>query len=143
MCPNKQNNMFWQVCHLNFFQKMYIPKLYRGRGSGTLSLPSSSSCISKSTTLQKLSKCEVKAWHFWNLIILQTLRFYMKSNFGKFKRSKNVIFGNFRDSELWILVKFGLEIRTSKIAKNGILALFELSEIWLAVKLYYVNKDKP
>ena len=57
--------------------------------------------------LQKLSKCEVKAWLWWNLIILLPLRFYVKSNFGEFKRSKNVIFGNFRDSELWIFGKFG------------------------------------
>ena len=32
-----------------------------------------------------------------------------KSNFGEFKRSKNVIFGNFRDTELWFFVNFGLE----------------------------------
>ena len=39
--------------------------------------------------LQKLSKCEVKP-----------LRIYVKSNFGEFKWSKNVTFGNFKDSEL-------------------------------------------
>ena len=44
------------------------------------------------TILQKLSKCEVKAWLCWNLIILLPLRFYVETNFGKFKRSKNVIF---------------------------------------------------
>ena len=51
------------------------------------------------TMLQKLSKCEVKAWLCWNLIILLwlPLRFYVKTKFGKFKRFKNVIFGNFRD----------------------------------------------
>ena len=59
--------------------------------------------------LQKLSKCEVKAWLCWNLMILLPLRFYVKSNFGKCKRSKNVIFCNFRDSEVWILVNLGLE----------------------------------
>ena len=53
------------------------------------------------TMLQKLSKCEVKAWLCCNFIILPPpLRFYVKSNFGEFKRSKNVNFGNFRDSEL-------------------------------------------
>ena len=52
------------------------------------------------TMLQKLSKCEVKAWLYWNLIILPPLRFYVKSNFSEFKRSKNVNFSNFRDSEL-------------------------------------------
>ena len=49
-----------------------------------------------STMLQKLSKCEVKAWLCWNLIILLPPQFYVKSNFGVFKRSNNVIFGNFR-----------------------------------------------
>ena len=36
------------------------------------------------TLLQKLSKCEVKAWLCCNLIILPVLRFYVKSNFGEF-----------------------------------------------------------
>ena len=53
----------------------------------------------KSTMLQKLSKCEVKAWLCWNLIILLPLWFYVKSNFGEFKWSKNIIFSNFRGSE--------------------------------------------
>ena len=53
------------------------------------------------TMLQKLSNCEVKAWLCWNLINLLPLRFYVKSNFGEFKRSNNVIFGNFRNSEFW------------------------------------------
>ena len=59
------------------------------------------------TMLQKLSICEVKARHYQNLITLLPLRFYVKSNFSEFKPSKNVIFGNFRDSELWIFDKFG------------------------------------
>ena len=50
------------------------------------------------TMLQKLSKCEVKAWLCWFLIILSPLRFYVKSNFGEFK---NVIFANFIGSEFW------------------------------------------
>ena len=88
------------------------------------------------TMLQKLSKCEVKAWLCWNLIILPPLRIYVKSNFGKFKRSKNVIFGSFRDSEIWILLNLGLEscsnllnskFRTSKIAKNDIFGSFEFT----------------
>ena len=40
------------------------------------------------TMLQKLSKCEVKAWLCWNLIILLSFRFYVKSNFGEFKMWK-------------------------------------------------------
>ena len=65
------------------------------------------------TMLQKISKCEVKAGLCWNMIILLPLRFYVKSNFGEFKRSKSVIFGNFIDSELWIFGKF----RTWKLLK--------------------------
>ena len=41
--------------------------------------------------------------------ILLPLRSYEKSNFGEFKQSKNVIFDNFRDSELCILVNLVLE----------------------------------
>ena len=59
------------------------------------------------TMLQNLSKCEVKAWLCWNLIILPTLWFYVKSNFSEIKRSINVIFGNFRDSEHWNFGEFG------------------------------------
>ena len=61
------------------------------------------------TMLQKLSKCEVKAWLCWNLIILPTLRFCVKSHFGEFIRSKNVVFCNFRGAVLWILVNLELE----------------------------------
>ena len=95
------------------------------------------------TMLQKLSKCEVKAWLCWNLMILLPLRFCVKSNFGEFKQSKNVIFGNSRDSEVWILVNFGLEscsnwlkskFSTSKIAKNDIFGLFEFAKMWFHVK---------
>ena len=76
-------------------------------------------CISSPPTmLQKLSKCEVKAWLCWNLIILPPLRFYVKSNFGELKRSKNVILANFRDSGLWIL----------KLGKFGTLKLLKFTK---------------
>ena len=55
----------------------------------------------KVTMLQKLSKYEVKAWLCWNFIVLPPHRFYVKSNFGEFKQSKYVIFGNFSGSEFW------------------------------------------
>ena len=54
----------------------------------------------KYTMLQKLSKCEAMAARYGHFSNLLPLRFYVKSNFGEFKQSKNVIFGNFRDSEL-------------------------------------------
>ena len=56
--------------------------------------------------LQRLLKYEVKAWLYQKIILLP-LWFYVKSNFGEFKQSKNVILGNLRDSELWIFRKFG------------------------------------
>ena len=96
-----------------------------------------------STMLQKLSNSEVKAWLCWNLIILLSLWFYVKSNFSEFKRSKNDVFGNFRDSKLWIWVNLGLEscsnvlkskLRTSKIAKKDIFGPFEIAKIWFHVK---------
>ena len=68
----------------------------------------------------------------------------VKSNFGKFRRSKNNIFGNFRDSELWNLVNFGLEncsnllkskFRTLKIVKINIFGPFEFTKIWFYVNL--------
>ena len=40
------------------------------------------------------------------LDILSPLRFYVKLNFGEFKQSKNVIFGN-KDTELIIFGNFG------------------------------------
>ena len=74
------------------------------------------------TMLQKLSKCEVKAWICWNLIILPPLQFYVKSNFGKFKRSKNVIFGNFRGSEFWFLVNLSI-FQVQNLPKFKVLGL--------------------
>ena len=89
------------------------------------------------TMLKKLSKCEVKVW---NLIILPPLRFYVKSNFRKFKLSKNVIFGNFRGSEFFEQLsspKF-IKIQSSeshKIAKKDIFTPFDFTKIWFHVKL--------
>ena len=51
------------------------------------------------TMLQKLSKCEVKTAQCGNFTICLPLKYYVKSNFGEFKQSKNVIFGTFRGSE--------------------------------------------
>ena len=45
--------------------------------------------------LQKLLKCEVKAAVYGHFTILPPRRFYVKSNFGEFKRSKNVTFWRF------------------------------------------------
>ena len=38
------------------------------------------------------------------VIILPPLRFYVKTTIDQFKRSKNVVFGNFRGCEFWFLV---------------------------------------
>ena len=91
----------------------------------------------KGTMFQKFSKCEVNAWLSWSLIILPPLWFYVKSNFGEFKRSKNETL-NFEP-----LVNLGLEssrawlkskLRTSKIVKNDIFGPFEFTKIWFHVK---------
>ena len=62
-------------------------------------------CAIYGTMLQKLSKCKVKAWLCCNLIFLQPLTFYVKSNFGKFKQSKNIIFAiiDILNFEIWDL----------------------------------------
>ena len=89
------------------------------------------------TMLQKLSKCEVKAWLCWYLIILPPPRFYVRSNFAEFKRSKNVVFGNFRGSEFWFLVNLSNfqvpnlpKFNVSKIALNDIFGLSKSAKLW-------------
>ena len=96
------------------------------------------------TMLQKFWKCEVKAWLSWNLIILPLLQFYMKSNFGVFKQSKNVILTIFRGSEFRFLVNLS-NFQVQKLPKFKVLSLsncqkwhfgpFEFTKIWFHVKL--------
>ena len=95
----------------------------------------------RGTMLQKLSKCEVKAWLCQNLIILLPLQFCVKYSFGEVKQSKNVIFG---DSGVWISVNLGLEScsnllksksRTSKIVKINIFGMLDFPKMWFHVKL--------
>ena len=98
------------------------------------------------TMLQKLSKCEVKVAQYGHFSNLLPLRCYVKSNFGELTRSKNVIFANFRDSELWNLVNLELkncsnllksQFRTSKIGKIGKIGIFwalDFIKIWFHVK---------
>ena len=50
------------------------------------------------TMLQKLAKCD-KGLTLLKFDHLLPVRFYVKSNFGGFNQSKNVIFANFRGSE--------------------------------------------
>ena len=99
-------------------------------------------CLS-STMLQKLSKCEVKAWHCWNLTILPPLRFYMKSNFGEFKRFKMSFLAilvtlNFEFWLIWDLKAAQIhqksKFRTSKIAKSDSYGPFKFATIWFHVK---------
>ena len=88
--------------------------------------------------LQKLSKCEVKAWLCRNLINLLPLQFYVKSHFEEFKQSKNVVFGNIRGSEFWFLVNLSnfqvqdlpkFKDLSDWIAKNDIFGPFEFAQI--------------
>ena len=71
--------------------------------------------------------------------------FYVKSNFGEFKWSKNVLFDHFRPSELWNLVNLGLEscsnllkskLKSSRIIKNDIFGPFEFAKIG-----FHVNSE--
>ena len=102
MCKNWQNQnpealnvLKWQIWHT------HNPKTWFHVRFEWLKNPENSTLC---TMLQKLSKFEVKAWLCWNMIILPPLRFYVKSNFVEYKRSKDVIFANFRSSEFWFLV---------------------------------------
>ena len=76
-------------------------------------------------------------------MILLPLRFYVKSNFGEFKWSKNAIFGSFRDSDFEFMVNLDLEscsnwikskFRTSEIVKNDFFAPVDLAKIWFHMK---------
>ena len=74
------------------------------------------------TMLQKLSKCEVKACLYWNWTTLPPLQFCVKSNFEKFKRTKNIIFGNFIGSEFWLLVNLS-NFQVQNLPKFKVLSL--------------------
>ena len=72
------------------------------------------------TMLQKLSKCEFKA----NFTIYLPLRFYVKSNFGEFKRSKMSFLAllevlNFNFSKFEPFLK-------SQINQNSKLSVYEI-----------------
>ena len=51
--------------------------------------------------------------------MLTPLRFYVKSNFGELKLSKNANFDNFRASEFWFFSKFE-HFSRAKFAKSKI-----------------------
>ena len=57
-----------------------------------------SHCALCSRNIQNVKLRQHTVWKSSNLL---PLRFYVKSNFWEFKRSKNVIFGHFRGSEFW------------------------------------------
>ena len=102
--------------------------------------------------LQKLSKCDVRAWLCWNLTILQPLRFYVKSNFGEFKQSIiSVILQILETLNFELLVNLGLEscsnllkskFRTSEVGKNNIFGAFEFAKIWFHVKSEWWYNDQ-
>ena len=87
------------------------------------------------TMLQKLSKCEIKAWLCWNLIIL---RFYVKSNFDEFEQSKNVNFDNFRGSEFWFLVNLS-NFQVLNLLKFKVQSL-QNCQNWISRKIAVVVK---
>ena len=103
------------------------------------------------TMVQKLSKCEVKAWLCWNLIILLHSDFTWNSILGNSNGPKMSFFGNLKDSELKILENLGLEscsnllkskFRASKFVKNDIFGPFEITKIWFHVKSEWQYNDQ-
>ena len=96
----------------------------------------------QNTMLQKLSKCEVRAWLYWNVIILQPFRFYMKWNFGKYV-PKMTFLAILETLNFEFLVNLGFEscstllkshFTTSKIAQNDIFGPFPFTKMWFHVK---------
>ena len=76
-------------------------------------------------------------------MILLPLLFYVKSNLGEFKWSKNISFGILKTQNFEFLVNLGLESclnllksisTTSKIAKNDIFGLFDVAKIGFYVR---------
>ena len=99
-CQEKSNLSFTVICYHNFSSESSGKKLVILISFMSYPNPCQIQCPN-CTMLQNLSKCEVKAWLCWNLIILPPLRFYVKSHFGEFKQSENVNFVSFRGSEFW------------------------------------------
>ena len=109
------------------------------------------------TMLQKLSKCEVKAWLGWNLLILQPLRFYVKSNLANSNSPKMLIL-TIWDSEFWFLVNLST-LQVPNLLKFKVQSVkscqkWHLCMVWLyqnlisrkirvAVKWSNFNKVKP
>ena len=99
-----------------------------------LSLNKTQFCLRfwSSTVIQKLSKCEVKVWLCWNLIILPPLRIYVKSNLGKFKHPKMPFLA------ILEVLKFDLskseQLSSPKFTKNS---KFRVSEI---AKLTFLDR---
>ena len=95
------------------------------------------------TMLQKLSKCEVKAWLCWSLIILPPLYFTWNQTLANSNGHKMLFLTILVTLNLEFLVCLGLEscsnvlkskFRTSNIARNDIIGPFELAKIWFHVK---------
>ena len=94
--------------------------------------------------LQNLSKCEDKVPGCGNFTIGLPHRFYVKSNLGEFKRSKNVIFGtlellnfNFGKSQPFFKSQIcqNSKMRVSEIVQMAILEIQILPKIWFHAKL--------
>ena len=126
LCTSREYVLRENGCSLNLFYEVFY------------------NSVSQPTMLQKLSKCEVKAWLCWNMIISPSLCFYVKSHFGKFKRSENVIFDNFCGSEIFIFSKLeqlssskftkNSKFRVYKIDKNDTFGPFEFTKIGFHIK---------
>ena len=70
-----QNSLYLKICKLQdlqFWQILYSYNVIFGQNLSNFHVEFHKNC--QITMLQKLSKCEVKAWHCWNLIIWVSLK---------------------------------------------------------------------
>ena len=135
----------WWIVSMCLWRLKFEPKLFPQFGHGILAIVDfnlftfSEICYVlyfqsyQTTILQKLSKCEVKTWLCWNCIMLLPLRFYAKSNFGELKQSKNVIFGNFGGSEIFVF-QFEPWFK-SQIYPNSIFRVSEIVKMAILPKM--------
>ena len=96
-----------------------------------------------STMLQKLSKCEVKAWLCWNLIIYRHYDFMWNPILVDSIGPKMSFLPILETLNFKFLLNLGLDscsnllksrFRTSKIGKYDIFGPFEFTKIWFHVK---------
>ena len=89
--------------------------------------------------LQKISKCEVKAWLCWNLILYRHSNFTWNQIWANTNGSKMTFLAILELLSIWETFKSIIHQNSnfwvSKTAKNGIFGPFVFAQIWFRVKL--------